>query len=698
MLRNRRLRAVCLGVTCLLGGWFMSADTARATPATATALSRLWMGAAWYPEQWPEQRWDKDLALMQAAGVNVVRVGEFAWSSLEPTEGNYDFDWLERATRLAQKHHIFIVIGTPTDAPPAWLTSKYPQVLRVDGDGRRAEHGNRRQFSYSSSLYRKFCRDIASRLAQRFGHDPDVIGWQIDNEYSDESFDPDTRKMFQDWLQQRYKTLDALNTAWTTTYWSQTYTAWNQIPLNDKSGNPGWMLDHKRFVTATWVSYQQNQIDAIRPYVNPRQFITTNIGGLGWSDNWDHYAITRPLDIAAWDPYVGEGHLDFYRHGAVSDYVRGWKRQDFWVMETQPGFVNWAPVNNALYKGEVRAMAWESVGYGADAVLYWQWRSALNGQEQYHGALVGPDGEPLPLYSEVAQIGREFEAASAAIADTTPQSDVAIITTYDSRWAIDFQPHNKLYDQLAVLLDYYRPLDDLTHSVDVVNAYAPLDRYKVVFAPSLNVIPADLAQHLTDYVRNGGHLVLGPRSGMKDQFNRLNIQRQPGPLVGVLGGRVEQFYALDQPLAVLGSIGSGTASIWGETLSVQSPSAKILLKYGKNRTWLSGEPAAITNSYGKGSITYLGTLPDPALMRRFVVRELHDAHVAALFPPLPSDVELMRRVGKSHAIFILINHGPGNRVVRLPAMMHDILQGGRDVRTVHLATQGVAVLEETNAR
>ena len=667
------------------------------TPPQATAASPLRLGAAWYPEQWPEDRWEADLALMQAAGMNVVRIGEFAWSTLEPSEGHYDLDWLARAVRLAEQHHIAVVIGTPTDTPPAWLTAKYPQVLRVGPDGKQAEHGARRQFSYSSPLYRTFCRDIAQRLAERFGHDPNVIGWQIDNEYTDESFDAETRRQFQDWLQHRYTSLEALNKAWTTEYWSQTYSAWSQIPLNGKPGNPGLMLDHKRFVTDTWRSYQKVQIEALRASAAAGQFITTNIGGLGWSDNWDHYAISADLDIASWDPYVGQGHLDYRRHGASSDYVRGWKHQNFWVMETQPGFVNWAPVNTALDPGEVRAYDWESVGHGADAVLYWQWRSALNGQEQYHGCLVGPDGEPLPLYAEVRQLGREFALASNALAGTTPQSDVAILTTYESRWAIDFQPHTKDYDQQAVLLDYYRAVDDLTHHVDIVHASAPLEGYKLVLAPSLNVIPAALGQHLLDYVRNGGHLILGPRSGMKDEFNRLDTHRQPGPLVEALGGRVEQFYALDERLTVSGDIGSGTASIWGEELSASTPNTHVILRYRENDTWLSQKPAAISTTYGQGTLTYLGTLLDPAAMSAFVKQALDAAHVSSTFGPLPPDVEETRRVASDRTVYILINHGKQARSLTLPTTLHDVLAGNRAIQSITLASQGVAVLEELHA-
>ncbi len=663
--------------------------------ASSTALGRLWLGAAWYPEQWPQSAWEKDLSLMQAAGINVVRVGEFAWSRLEPAEGRYDFDWLARAIRLAQRHHIAVVIGTPTDAPPLWLTSHYPQVLRVEEDGRRAEHGGRRQFSYSSPLYRKFCRDIVTRLAQRFGRDPDVIGWQIDNEYTDESYDAATRVQFQRWLQQRFGTLAALNRAWTTAYWSQTYTAWSQIPLNALPGNPGLMLAHRHFVTQTWRGYQSNQIAALRRTIAPWQFITSNFGGLGWSDNWDHYVLARGLDVASWDDYVGQGQLDFYRNGALSDFVRGWKRRDYWVMEAQPGFVDWAPISNALDRGEVRAMTWQSIGHGADAVLFWQWRSALNGQEQYHGTLVGSDGNPVPLYREVARIGREFRQASTAIAGTAPASRVAIVTTYDSRWAIDFQRQSADYRQLQVLLDDYRPLEDLTHSVDIVSASAPLARYELVIAPGLNVIPESLGRHLAAYVREGGHLILGPRSGMKDRYDRLDVRRQPGPLVEVLGGRVQQYYALDAPVAVSGPAGAGTASIWAEALQPLSGQTRVMLRYAPNTPWLGGQPAALRRAYGRGDITYLGALFDPKLTRALLRRALGAAGVRPAQIQLPPEVELMRRYGKGRQVMILINHGAAPRTVTLPGAMRNLLHPGATVRAVTLAAQGVAVLERT---
>lgn len=680
------IRAALAAALLLAGTTPAVADTVA--PAGQKQFERLWLGSAWYPEQWPEERWAEDLRLMKAQGANVARIGEFAWSRMEPSEGKYDMDWLVRAVRLAAKYDIRIVIGTPTDTPPAWMTEKYPEVSQVTSDGKRVGHGGRRQFSISSQRYRAFSRDIVGRMATALGCESNVIGWQIGNEYTDESYDADARAAWVAWLKQRYATLDALNDAWTTSYWSQTYSDWDQVPFNTDRGNPGLMLEQKRFITSQWIAFQKNQLDAIRARALPAQFITTNLGGLGWANRFDRYAINRDLDFASWDNYVGTGHLQPDRNGATHDLVRGWKRRNFWVMEIQPGFVNWAPVSNMLYPGETRAMAWQAVGHGSDGVLYWQWRNALNGQETMHGSILGPDGTPLPIYPEIAQIGREFARASPVLAGTSPVSPVAILQDYPSRWAVDFQLHHKDYDQIGVLLTFYRPLKAALGAVDIVEAAAaPLDGYRLVVAPSLNVIDDATAARLAAYVRGGGHLILGPRSGLKDSFNRLATQRQPGPLAELLGGRVEQFYALDEEVAV----GGGKARIWAEDLSAGAADTKVLLRYGKANGWLDGHPAAITRTVGKGRITYLGALVDDMLMKGFVDEALAGAGVPRAFA-VPAHVELMTREGSGRTVSILINHGRARRSVALPHPMTDVLAGGRTA-SVTLEPEGVAVLQ-----
>lgn len=667
-----------------------SAQKSAAIPTQIPGQDAILMGTDWYPEQWPESRWEEDLRMMEVANLKVVRIAEFAWSRMEPSEGHYDFDWLDRAIALAAKHHIVSVVGTPTAGPPAWLTQKYPDTLRVDEHGQRATHGNRAHGSVSSPRYRDFCHRIAEQMALHLGHNPNVVGWQIDNEYGYAmmSYDDITRQQFQDWLKAKYKTLDNLNTLWTTSYWSQTYDNWEEIPIPIGGHNPGLMLDWKRFVTYSWTSYQQNQIDAIRQHADARQFITGNF--MGFFDGFDHYPITEPLTFASWDDYVGSGHVDPAFNGLSHDLTRGFKRQNFWVIETQPGAVNWASVNNFLNRGEARAMAWQAIGHGADDVNYWQWRSALNGQEEIHGVLVGPDGTPVPFLDEVSQTAHEFAQVESSFRDTTPVSQVALLYSYDSHWSIQFQKHTEKYDDVVLLKSYYRALRQISQSIDVVSAYAPLDSYKLVAAPDLNVLPKDLADHLLEYVRNGGHLVLGPRSGLKDQFNALLPQRQPGFLVDALGTRVEQYYALEKDFPVSGAWGNGEASIWAEQLKTQAPGGEVLLQYGKSNGWLDNQPAVITRAYGKGRITYIGAILDDKLMAAAAEWMTHKSGVTPVFGPVPEGVEVSRRVGPGKQVFVLINYSQDTRRVNLPHAMNLVL-GGKQGDAVDLPPYGVAV-------
>lgn len=665
--------------------------------ARAAQPAPLYLGSAWYPEQWPEARWDADLKLMADAGMHMVRIGEFAWSSMEPEEGRYTLDWIDHAITAAAKHNIVVVLGTPTDAPPAWLTSKYPETLRVTEAGERLHHGSRRQYSYTAPKYLELSRKIVEQLAKRFGHNPNVIGWQIGNEPTEDSFDEVSRKLWHEWLAKKYGTLEQLNEHWMTAYWSQSYTAWDQIPMDTGRSNPGLLLDYKRFVTDQWRSLHRQQIDIIRQHADRRQFITTNFGGLGWANRFNRTDLAADLDLASWDTYVGQGHLDPVKIGATHDLVRGWRKQNFWVMEIQPGFVDWAGIANSLDKGETRAAVWEAVGHGADAVAFWQWRAALNGQEQYHGVLVGADGDPVPFYAEAKQLGEEFQRTSQAIIGTTPVSQVAILHDYDSRWAIDFHLHSKRYDQLEVLLGYYQALRDVTQSVDIIDPRAPLDSYKLIIAPALNVMSAELGKRLTEYVQHGGHLVLGPRSGMKDEFNALSTKSQPGPLVDTLGAKVAQFYALLDDVPVTGAWGSGRATIWAEYLETKTPDAEVLLRYGVGNGWLDGQPAVVTRKVGAGTLTYIGALLDSSLTRGATKTMLTAAGVNSPTLPIPAGVEVCRRVGRGREVFVVINHNAKPATIELPAGCEDLLHPNATGR-VELPRFDVAVLVRRNVQ
>lgn len=663
--------------------------TAAPPPAASAPLH---LGAAWYPEHWPESRWPDDVRLMHEAGLTVVRVGEFAWSRLEPEDGRFDLDWLDRAIQLAAKNGLQVVIGTPTAAPPAWLTGAHPDTLRVDENRLPAQHGNRQHFSFTSPRYREYCRRIAGAMAARWGHTPAVIGWQIDNEYAVPSYDAETARQFQAWLKAKYGTLDALNARWSTAYWSQTYFDWSQVPIPIGPHNPSLMLEWKRFISDTWRSYQKVQIDAIRAHAERRQWTTHNF--MGWFDGFDHYVVSADLDMASWDDYAGSRHLDPTWNGLLHDLTRGFKRKAFWVMETQPGSVNWADVNMTLDKGEVRAMAWHAIGHGANAVSYWQWRSALGGQEQYHGSLVAQDGEPRPLYAEVQQLGREFARAGEALAGTAPVSSVALLHSYDDRWAINFQRHHKDFDPGVAFTGCYRALRRLATSVDVVSVDAPLDGYRLVVAPSLLLVPDALGTKLAAWVRAGGHLVLGPRSGTKNADNALLPARQPGPVLApLLGARVEDFYALEKPVPVAGKWGTADALVWAEPLRVDAVDVEVLLEYGSSNGWLDGKPAVVSRKVGAGRITYIGAGLPPAVLDPGFAWIAQASGLTPEFPGLPSGVEVNRRVGPGKNVLVIVNHTAAAQELTLPKAMTNVLTGAPAGPALRLAPRDVAVLD-----
>lgn len=656
----------------------------------------LYLGAAWYPEHWPEARWPEDVRLMREAGLNVVRVGEFAWSTIEPREGDFNLDWLERAVALASGAGISVVMGTPTAAPPAWLTAAYPETLAVDESGRAAQHGKRCHFDVTNETYRGLCVRVVEEMARRFGHDRRVVGWQLDNEYNRVSFSEGARRAFQEWLKSRYVDADgrpslrALNDAWATSYWSQTYSSWSQIPLPAESGhNPGLILRFHQFVTHAYREYQRLQIEAIRRHALPAQWITSNF--MGFFGEFDHYEVCADLDLASWDHYIGHGHLDLARAGAAHDLTRGFKQRNFWVIETQPGSVNWAPVNNQLDRGEARAMAWNGIGHGADAILYWQWRNAPNGQEQYHGSLLANDGTPRPFYTEVQRLAADFRAVGDLLDGTTVSASVALLHSYDDRWSIEAQRHHQDYDPVRHLLDYHAQFARRSIASDILSTRAALvgKGYRLVVAP-VHIVDDAIAGELGRFVAEGGHLVLTERSGFKDADNSLLPDRQPGPLAALAGAHVQEYFALDQPVPVtlrLGREATGEAQTWAEWLA-PDPGTEVLGTYGRCNGWLDGQPAVTLRRHGQGRVYYVAAWLEQTLLASLVAWMVSEASVEPSLPGVPEGVQAMKRGG----VYVVVNGTGSERAVGLPWAATERLSGMPVAGELRLEPYGVAVL------
>lgn len=692
--RSLRASRLLVSLLVLLVAVTVSRSTHPQTASGAGAPPALLLGAAWYPEQWPESRWLADIELMQKAHLHVVRVGEFAWTALEPKEGQYDLDWLQRAINLAGAHGIDVILGTPTAGPPVWMATKYPDILITLPDGRQYTGSTRNHYNWNNDRYKGFVRDMDEHLAQRFGHNPYVIGWQIDNEYSNQSYDAGTQAQFHAWLQRRYGTIDKLNSAWTTAYDNQTYSAFDEIPLvsGTADNNPGLWLDSKRFISDSLRAYQRVQIDAIRKYADPRQKITTNM--MGWYDLYDHYVVGQDLDITGWDNPQVQGTFDPVTNGAPHDLMRGIKGEDYWVMETTAGPRGGGNASQQLDKDEMRAAVWSYIGHGANLVSYWQWRDALNGGEANHGALVDVDGEPDPIYSEWSRIGAEFEAASPALANTHIEAHVALLQSYPSRWDINWQKMNSQYDAISQIMSYYVPLHQLGYTMDIVPPDRDLSRYKLVIAPGLEMLTQAEANNLARYVRGGGHLVLGQRSAMKDEDNSRWPERQPGPLASLLGARVEQYEALNEPAAASGEWGDAKAILFAEQLQPQAADVQVLMRYRAPHSWLDGKPAAVTRDVGRGKFTYVGAWLDADATKREVEWMVKQAAVRPDVFAVSPGVEVYKRTGTDHDVFIVENFSSAPKAISLPVEMRDVITN-RTEHSLDLGVYGVAVLEET---
>lgn len=671
-----------------------------AAPALAqlpTDITGPLLGAAWYPEQWPESRWDADLTLMEKAHMHVVRVGEFAWTAMEPSEGHYDLDWLDRAISMAAKHHIQVILGTPTAAVPVWMEAKYPDVEITDANGVRSTGTTRNHNNWNSARYLAFVRQIDEKLAQRFGKNPNVIAWQLDNELPHQSFDADAVAQWHAWLRARYGSIEKLNAVWTTAYDNQTFSSFDEVPLieNGRSdNNPGLWLDSKRFSTDSLRKFFRVQIDALHKYIAPSQKITTNF--MPWYDYFDHYPIAADLDFVSIDNPQVQGELDPIHNGTVHDVIRGMKEHgNYWVMESTAGPRGGGNASVQLPIGAMRAAVWSYVGHGADLISYWQWRDALNGGEANHGAIIDVDGEPDHIYSEWAQIGAEFEKTASVLAGTHVEASVALLHNYPSQWDIGWQPMTPDYKYLRAVQSYYEPLHKLGYTVDIVPPDRDLSHYKLVVAPALMQLSQKELDNLAAYVKGGGHLVMGQRTAMKDDTNSRWPQRQPGPLRALLGGYVFEYQVIDKKVSASGTWGDNSkGQLFTEELKIESPDTKALMTYHAPHHWIDGQPAAITRAVADGRITYIGAWFDDATMRRAMQWAVTDAKAMPDTFPVPDDVDVYRRSDAKRDIYIVVSNSESQKAVKLPKAMQDLLHGG-EVTSITLDAYGVALFAAT---
>lgn len=493
------------------------------------------LGVCYYPEHWPEEIWADDARRMVDAGLSWVRIGEFAWSRLEPQPGDLKFDWLDRAIETLGAAGLKVILGTPTATPPRWMLEKHPDMLAVTADGQARKFGSRRHYCFSHEGYRQECARIVTFLGERYGRNPTIAAWQIDNEYgchaTTHSYSGAALKAFRNWLAQRYQSPQALNRAWGNVFWSMDYSEFDQIDLPNQTvtePNPAHVLAFRRFSSDQVASFNRLQAQILRKH-SDAPLVHNYMGRIL---EFDHYAVGEDLDIASWDSYplgflldrvpsTDEHKSRFSRQGDPDmqafhhDLYRSVGNGRWWVMEQQPGPVNWAPWNPAPLPGMARLWAWEAFAHGAETVCYFRWRQAPFAQEQMHAGLLRPDSEPAPALAEASKVAKEIDALSEVSITEAP---VGLIFDYTSQWAWETQPQGSDFDYFELVFEVYRALRRAGLSVDVIppdpNA---LGQRKLILAPGLFHVPKALKQALAEHP---GEVLVGPRAGHKtDEFS-----------------------------------------------------------------------------------------------------------------------------------------------------------------------------------
>jgi len=532
-------------------------------------------------------------------------------------------------------------------------------------------------------------------MAEHYAGHPAVIGWQIDNEFGDRCYCDSCVRAFHIWLEARYGSLERLNAAWGTDFWSHIYTAWNEIPLpwsGSHTHNPGLALDYRRFMSDAYVDYQRLQIEILRQY-DPGKFITHNFMGFGYP-KLNYYDLAQDLDMVAWDNYP---RFQGLRHASMlalaHDTMRGLKSANFWVMEEQSGPAGQTQLGKTPRPGEIPFWTWQAIAHGADAIVYFRWRTCRFGAEEYWHGILDHDGVPRRRYREVAKVGAQLQRAGDVIVGSRVKARAALLLSYDSRFGFQNQPLNSVFSYERVFESYYRALWNRNIGLDVVSPDADLSDYAIVIAPSVYILPEDVARRLREYVSAGGALVTSCRSGVMDEHNVVVNQTLPGPLSELCGVVVDEYDSLDSVDAVVlraeGPLGDAQfmSGVWVDVLEPQG--AEVIARYGSD--YYAGQPAVTAHRFGEGLAVYVGTVPDVAFID-VLCRWLCEEFDVRAPLDVPDGVEVVERNSDAGRLLFLLNGAGGERVVDVGVGGEDLVSGDMVAGHVAIPSLGVVVL------
>ncbi len=606
-------------------------------------------GGDYNPDQWLDRPdiLEEDIRLMKLAGCNLMSVGIFAWSALEPEEGRFTFDWLEDALDRLHGAGISAFLATPSGARPAWMSQKYPEVLRVREDGGPNLHGGRHNHCFTSPTYRSFVARINQALAVRFGHHPAVVGWHISNEYSGECHCELCQQAFRWFLKESYGTLDALNHAWWTGFWSKRYTDWEQLHSPTAIGETsihGLNLAWKRFVTHQTVDFIRAEAAPLRE-LTPDLPVTTNLmemfGGL------DYRAVAEALDFTSFDSYPKWGHGDGEQValGAAFNYdwMRSLKQRPFALMESTPSQVNWHDVCKLKKPGMHVLSSLQAVAHGADTVQYFQWRKSRGAAEKFHGAVVDHAGhEHTRTFRDVQAVGALLPRLRE-VSGTMPDPRAALLFDAENRWALaDCQGPRRDMRHDETVLAHYRALKRQGIDLDIIDQTCDFGRYRLLAAPMLYLLRPGVAERLSTFVEGGGTLVCTCPTGRVDADDLCFLGGFPGPLRQLLGIWIEEIDALwdDERNGIRAQDGKTYAC---EALCdlIHAEGAEVLATYTDD--FYAGRACVTANRFGKGRAYYIATCPDADYLDAFYGRLVAEAGITPVVSRLPAGVQATRR-------------------------------------------------------
>ena len=598
------------------------------------------IGAYYYPEHWDEDQWERDIKKMAEMGFEFTHFAEFAWAQLEPEEGVYNFSWLDRAVTLADKYNLKVVMCTSTATPPVWLVRKHPDILKQHEDGTKMDHGSRQHASFSNEYYRSYSLKMIEELAKHYGNDDRIFGWQLDNEpAANVDYGQDAQKRFRAWLKEKYGNIESLNDAWGTNFWSGTYSSFDQIniPKHSQWGmNLYQRLDHSRFCDYETSSFLDEQAKVIRQYVNPAQWITTN-----YIPNYNarYIGASKELNFITYTRYMiyGEHHGIGPKGYRVGEYSRIAMANDYFrplspiygVMELQPGQVNWGSINSQPLPGAVRLWLWHVFAGGSKFTCTYRFRAPIYGYEQYHYGIVGPDGvTPTPGGLEYEKFIDEIEVlrnnpSSGRMPQDYLNRKTAILYNPDNTVAINNNKQTNLWNTEGHILKYYKALKGFGAPVDFIRDTMDFAQYPVIIAPAYQQMSLKLIDKLTEYVKNGGNLVMSVRTGHQDEFGHLWQAKHAEPLYELIGGEIE-FYDLLRSFApdtVVMDNKKFAWTTWGDIMHTNSGTESWGTFSGD---YYAGKTAVTFNKLGKGTVTYVGVDSHDGELERAVLDKLYD--------------------------------------------------------------------------